>query len=252
MTAWRSTKDTPKGFFGYLHRGWGQAWRTLVTGLLVWVPLIITIWVTWFFVSRFVVQADNLLRDLVENVKPRLIQFGPFGFLEEVNYPPGVGLVLVGGLFFGTGLLTRYLVGRRIIALGEKIVRVIPFVNRIYSAVQQIRDVFVGRQGAVFQKVCLVEYPREGMVAVAFVTSNEQGLVQRAVGKELIAVFVPTTPNPTSGYLVYLPPEEVRILDIGVEEAMKLIVSGGAYIPGQTGEQGDPPAESQPETDVPQ
>jgi len=218
---------------GFLRTYWSHLWRTLVAGMLVWVPLIITVWLTWLFVSKFVFGIDLMIGYLVEHVvtwgkdKPNL------AWLDSVRYIRGSGILVVVALFLTTGLLTRHFIGRRIIAIGERIVHVIPLVNRVYRAVQQIRDVFIGRQGAVFQKVCLIEYPREDMIAVAFVTSSEQGIVQDAVGKELVAVFVPTTPNPTSGYLVYLPPSEVTELDITVEEAMKLIVSGGAYIPGK-------------------
>ena len=234
MTLRRSNEPKRSGFLGFIGTYWSHLWRTLVAGLLVWVPLIITVWLTWLFVSKFVFGIDLMIGYFVEHVlewgkgKPHL------AFLESVRYIRGSGILVVVALFLTTGLLTRYFVGRRIIAIGERIVQVVPLVNRVYRAVQQIRDVFVGRQGAVFQKVCLIEYPRENMIAVAFVTSVEQGLVQHAAGKELVAVFVPTTPNPTSGYLVYLPPSEVTELDITVEEAMKLIVSGGAYIPGNT------------------
>ena len=221
------------GVWGAVRRSWGHVWRTLVAGLLVWVPLLTTVSLLWLFVSRFLFPVEDLLQKGFRILIGWASGFPWFSFLGGLRYPYGFGMFLVFALFFGTGILTRHLIGQRIIALGEQIVRVIPFVNRIYSAVQQIRDVFVGRQGTVFQNVCLIEYPRPGMVAVAFVTAREQGVVQETVGKELLAVFVPTTPNPTSGYLVYLPPEEVQVLDISVEEAMKLIVSGGAYLPGK-------------------
>ena len=241
MALRRSNEAKRGGFLGFVRTYWSHLWRTLVTGLLVWVPLIITVWLTWLFVSKFVFGVDLMIRYFVEHVVAWGKQKPHLAFLESVRYIRGSGILIVAALFLTTGLLTRHFVGRRIIAIGERVVQVIPLVNRVYRAVQQIRDVFVGRQGAVFQKVCLVEYPRKDMIAVAFVTSGEQGLVQRAVGKELVAVFVPTTPNPTSGYLVYLSPEEVRPLDITVEEAMKLIVSGGAYIPGQ----GPPPEDKE-------
>jgi uncharacterized membrane protein len=162
-------------------------------------------------------------------------------FLSEFSYQPGFGVLLVVIIFLLTGILTNYLLGRQIIGTGERILARIPVISRIYRAVQ---DVFTGR-GAVFQKVCLVEYPRPGLVAVAFVTSSEHGVVQEVAGKNLIAVFVPTTPNPTSGYLVYLPPEEITELDISVEEAMKLIVSGGAYLPAA-----DPRAQADDEAET--
>ncbi|MBN2309370.1 MAG: DUF502 domain-containing protein [Candidatus Hydrogenedentes bacterium] len=222
-----------RALFGFVHRIWSPIWRTLVAGLLVWIPLIITVWLSWFFISKFVFGVERIIKDLFVFLNERAGDIEALAFLQHVNYPFGLGIVAVTALFLGTGVLTRHIIGRKIIALGEKIVKVVPLVNRVYSAVQQIRDVFIGRKGTVFQKVVLVEYPRPGMTAVAFVTAGEQGVVQEATGQDLVAVFVPTTPNPTSGYLVYLAPNEIQEIDISVEEAMKLIVSGGAYIPGQ-------------------
>ncbi len=240
MAIWRTEKTEPAGILGSVRDVWRQVWRTLGAGLLVWVPLIFTVWLTWFFIDKFVRTVARFVDAGFTPFKLLAERYETLAFLSYVDYPFAIGMLVALLLFLGTGILTRLYVGRRIIALGEKIVKVIPVVNRVYGAVQQIRDVFIGRQGAVFQQVCLVEYPRPGMVAVAFVTSSEHGLVQETIGKDLVAVFVPTTPNPTSGYLVYLPPDEVRILDISVEEAMKLIVSGGAYIPGQEEAEADP------------
>lgn len=205
--------------WGFLRDSWRQFIRYIVTGLLVWIPLIISFWVAYIVIVRFGWGIEKLIRRFFATI--------------DLYYEPGMGFLIAIGLFLATGFLTRYLVGRKLIGYGEMILERIPLISRVYRAVQQIRDVFVGREGTVFQQVCLVEYPRPGMYAVAFVTSTEQGLVQEKAGRDLVAVFVPTTPNPTSGYLVYLPPEEVAPLDISVEEAMKLIVSGGAYIPGQ-------------------
>jgi uncharacterized membrane protein len=227
----KSEKPVRSVAVGGLAYAWSQIWRTVVAGLLVWVPLIITVWLTYFVVNKFVLSAERNLRQAVSRVTDLAPESGLLAPFGEIAYPPGLATFLVFSLFFATGLLTRHLVGQRIIAVGERLVAVIPLVNRIYRAVQQIRDVFISRRGAVFQDVCLVDYPRAGMKAVAFVTSREQGIVQEVTGRELQAVFVPTTPNPTSGYLVYLPPEEITVVDLTVEDAMKLIVSAGAYLP---------------------
>lgn len=227
----RKKRSNKGGVIRFIREAWTQIWRTLVAGLLVWIPLIITISVSWFFVNRFLLGMERQVRELIFLAQRWGGRIPALSFLEHIEYVDGIGILLATALFFATGLLTRHLIGQRLIALGEKFVQVIPLVNRIYRAVQQIRDVFIGRKGAVFQQVCIVHYPREGMLTVAFITSTEHGLVQDVAGQELTAVFVPTTPNPTSGYLVYLPPEEVMPVDISVEEAMKLIVSAGAYIP---------------------
>ncbi|MBI4560031.1 MAG: DUF502 domain-containing protein [Candidatus Hydrogenedentes bacterium] len=215
-----------------LRLGWRQFWRHLVAGLLVWIPLITTLWVSWFFLNKFVLGIERLIKDFVTLLNHAGERSPSLEFLRYVPYRFGLGFLLVFLIFWVTGFLTRYIIGLEIIAFGERIVQRIPFIRTVYRAVKQIRDTFIGRQGAVFQNVCLVEYPRPGMYAVAFVTSREKGVVQEMTDKELVAVFVPTTPNPTSGYLVYLPPEDVAMLDIGVEDAMKIIISGGAYLPG--------------------
>lgn len=215
----------------FLQQYWSQLWRYLVAGLLVWIPLIITVWVSWWVVSRLIFGVENLIAQGVYGLNTIGQRFPALSFLQHINYHLGLGFLLVLLLFLSTGFLTRYIVGRKIINFGERILNTIPLIRRIYRAVQQIRDTFIGRNGAVFQHVCMIEYPKEGLYAVAFVTSVEQGDVQRALAKNLLAVFVPTTPNPTSGYLVYVHPNEVTMLDMSVEDAMKLIISGGAYIP---------------------
>ncbi len=209
-----------------------QLWRYLVAGLLIWIPLIITFWVSWFFINKFVLGIERQIYYLVQFLQDVGVENPQFALLTRLRYVYGLGVCFVIALFVTTGVFASNVIGKRIIAMGENVFKHrIPLVSRVYTAVVQIRDVFTGRKGGVFQAVCLVEYPREGMLAVAFITSQEQGLVQQMAGKELIAVFVPTTPNPTSGYLIYLPPSEVMMLGIGVEEAMKLIISAGAYIP---------------------
>jgi uncharacterized membrane protein len=164
-----------------------------------------------------------------------------FELLTTLKYRRGFGFLMSVALFLTTGFLARNLVGQRIIKGLERLVSRVPGISRIYKAVRQIRDVVVGREGAIFQKVCVVQYPRPGVYVMAFMTSEEQGVVQEATGKKLSAVFVPTTPNPTSGFLLYIPPDEIVVLDIPVEEAMKMIVSGGAYIPGQHEKELPPP-----------
>jgi uncharacterized membrane protein len=206
----------------------------LVTGLLVWIPLIVTLWLTWWLFKNVGLGLENLIKNGYSalNNLGQSDTYTWLAFLQKIKYRPGIGFIIAVALFFTTGFLTRNLVGRRVIRAGERIMDRIPLVSKIYRAVQQIRDVFVSREGTVFQQVCLVEYPRKGVYAVAFITSRDQGAVHDVVDKQLYSVFVPTTPNPTSGFLLYLSPEEITILDISVEEAMKLIISAGAYLPG--------------------
>jgi uncharacterized membrane protein len=224
-------RDARSGYLPLIQRIWSYVWRYLITGLMVWIPLIVTLWVAWLVTSKLIIGVDNLVAEAVLYLRDVGEKVRGLAFLQRIPVFKGFGLLVAVVLFVSTGFFTRYLIGRKIIAYGETIVNRIPLIRRIYRAAQQIRDVFVGRKGTVFQYVCLVEYPRPGMVAVAFVTSAEQGIIQEVTGQELVAVFVPTTPNPTSGYLIYLPPQEIVFLDISIEEAMKLIISGGAYQP---------------------
>lgn len=228
---------SPGGGPGFI----GQFQRYLITGLLVWVPLIITAWLTWFAVARVGGGIESIMRFLVERVNEAGARVPGLRFLMLVEYRPGTGILLTLAVFLATGLFARYVVMRRLIGAGESLVSQLPIINRIYRAVQQIRDVFVGR-GAVFQEVVIVEYPRKGIYTVGFLTSEDQGCLQATVGKPLIAVFVPTTPNPTSGFLIYFAPVEVTRLDITVEEGMKLILSAGAYQPESAAETSAPAA----------
>ncbi len=224
-------------FTSFMRVYFKQVQRYVTTGVMVWVPLFITIWVAWTFVSKIALAISVSMNRVEQYVRRVGEQVPTLDFLQHFRFDSdfasmGTGFLLAILLFLCTGFLTRYLVGRKIIATGETLVGKIPLISRVYLAVQQIRDVFVNREGAVFQQVVLLEYPRKGITAVGFVTSDEQGVVQQTTGRTLSAVFVPTTPNPTSGFLLYLPPEELTPVAMSVEDAMKLIVSGGAYIPG--------------------
>lgn len=230
------------GLARFIRAYFRQMQRYVTTGIMVWVPLFITIWVSWLFVSKIA----QTISFAMEHVEAYLNELGTrvqtLDFLEHFRFDSpiaalGTGFLLAVLLFLCTGFLTRYLLGRKLIALGEALVGKIPLISRVYLAVQQIRDVFVNREGAVFQRVVLIEYPRKGVLAVGFVTSAEQGAIQHAAGAEHVAIFLPTTPNPTSGFLLYLRPEEVIPVDMSVEDAMKLIVSGGAYVPPSAPEQ---------------
>ena len=223
---------------GLVARYWRSLWGYAVTGLLVWIPLIITMWVTWLIVERLGFGIERAIRNLLARLNVVGAKAPFLDFLTKIRYAPGFGLLSALALFLATGLLMRYWAGRKLVSLGERLLNGIPLISRIYRAVQQIRDVFVNREGTVFQSVCLIEYPRPGVFVMAFITSTEQGLVQEAAQKELYALFVPTTPNPTSGFLLYVPPAEITELDISVEDAMKLIVSGGAFLPDSSSDSG--------------
>ena len=129
------------------------------------------------------------------------------------------------------GYLSRYFIGRYAIRIAERIVRTVPFANALYASVKQIIETFSSQNRAVFQKVVLVEFPRTGIYALGFLTSRTRGEIQDKTQSEIVNIFIPTTPNPTSGFLVMFPSDQVTELSMTVSEGMKVIISGGALVP---------------------
>jgi uncharacterized membrane protein len=166
-----------------------------------------------------------------------ILKFVPAKFLPETytHLPiPGLGLVLVVLIVLVVGILTRNFVGRRMVRLGERIVDRIPLARVLYVGVKQLMEALILQKSKAFQKAALIEYPRKGVYAIAFITGESRGEVQQLTEKKMINVFVPTTPNPTSGFYILIPEDELKILDMTVEEAFKLIVSGGIVSPPGT------------------
>lgn len=222
---------TERGTISFLREYQKRFTNYLITGLMVWIPLIITVWVLWFLIRNFIVGLEVGIAGVVYQMHQIAEAYPRLYFLDYIEYRRGFGTLITIVLFVGTGLFTRFLVGQRIIATGERIVQRIPLISRIYRAVQQIRDTFVGREGAVFQKTVLVEYPRKGCWSVAFLTSDQPRYVESYLDQDLVAVFMPTTPNVTTGFLLYLPKEDVIEIELGTEEALKMVLSLGAYLP---------------------
>ena len=191
--------------------------RYLIAGLLVWVPLGITIWVLHFLLSTL----DQTLLLLPESIRPD--QFG-------VRIP-GLGVLLALAILLLTGVVAANFFGQRLIRFWESILGRIPFVKSIYSSVKQVPDTLLSDTGNAFRKALLVEFPHENSWTIAFLTGTPASAVARHVGDDHVAVYVPTTPNPTSGYFVILPRSRVRDLDMSVEEALKYIVSMGVVVP---------------------
>lgn len=175
---------------------------------------------------------------LVENIGGRFRShfffFLPDTLLERANLVVLWNLlatVMVIVLITLLGYLSRYFIGRFAIVLAERIVRTVPFVNAVYGTVKQIVDTFSTQNRAVFQEVVLVEFPRPGVFALGFLTNQVKGEIQGRTEEDLWNVFVPTTPNPTSGFLVMIPAKQVKELHMTVAEGMKVIISGGALVP---------------------
>ena len=192
--------------------------RYLVAGILVWVPLAVT-----YTLLRFVVG----LMDRTLLLLPR--QFRPEELLG-FNIP-GLGVILTIIVLLITGLLAANFVGRAFVGGWESLLDRIPVVRSIYSAAKNFAEMVFSDSSQSFKKVLLIEYPRKGLYSLAFQTSTELGEVQGRKGEEIVCCFVPTTPNPTSGFIVIVPKKDVTVLDMEVDEALKMIISLGVVVP---------------------
>jgi uncharacterized membrane protein len=189
-----------------------------LTGLAVTIPIGLTIYILIFLISLM----DGLLHVIPSRLHPDQV----LGF-----HIPGLGIIFTLILIFAMGLTTRSLLGRRLLLWGESLVYKIQLVRGIYQALKQIVDAMMSAKGESFKRVVLVEFPRKGLYTVAFVTGIASGEVQEKTEEKCINVFIPTTPNPTSGFYMMVPESETTHLDMTVEEAFKLIMSGGIVAP---------------------
>lgn len=191
-----------------------------LTGLLVTAPVLLTVYITW--------SAIQLIDSQVAGLVP--------GFSDlQFSNVPGVGLVIGVVLITVIGAIAAGFLGRWIIRLGEALLNRMPVVRTIYGATKQILETVISTQSDAFREVILVEYPRRGLWVIGFVTGGTKGEVARKVDGDMVNVFVPTTPNPTSGFLLFCPREDVIFLDMSVEDAVKLVVSGGIVTPPDKG-----------------
>jgi len=196
--------------------------RYLITGLLIWVPLAITFWVLDLLVSTM----DQTLLLL----PPEFRTENWLGF-----HLPGMGVVMTLLIVFLTGAFATNLLGARLVSLWHRILHRIPVVNSIYSSVKQISDTLFSPSGQAFRKALLVQWPGPGMWTIAFLTGVPGGDVRNHLKGDYISVYVPTTPNPTGGYFVMLPRDNVIELDMTVDEALKYIISMGVAAPAGDG-----------------
>jgi uncharacterized membrane protein len=190
--------------------------KYFITGLLIWIPFGITIWV----INLVVTTMDSLLPAVLE----------PRGWLG-VDIP-GLGVVLAVAVVFVTGLLTANIIGQRLVAVWEAVLARIPFFKSIYISVKQVSDTLFSSSGQAFRKALLVQYPRNGSWTIAFQTGTPGGDVVNHLRGEYVSVYVPTTPNPTSGFFLMMPKAEVVELDMTVDEALKYVISMGVATPG--------------------
>ncbi|NNM82219.1 MAG: DUF502 domain-containing protein [Burkholderiales bacterium] len=192
--------------------------RYFITGLLIWVPLGITFWVLNLLIGTM----DQTLLLLPAAFRPQAIL--------GVNIP-GFGVVLTLIVVFVTGLLTTNIIGQRLLMFWEGLLSRIPVVKSIYYSVKQVSDTLFSSNGEAFRKALLVQYPREGSWTVAFLTGTPGGDVANHLKGEYVSVYVPTTPNPTSGFFLMMPKQDVIELDMSVDDALKYIISIGVVPP---------------------
>jgi uncharacterized membrane protein len=192
--------------------------RYLVAGVLVWLPIIAVV-----VVIRFIVRLmDFTLLVVPMSLRPETV----LGF----NIP-GLGLLIAFVVVLCTGLLVTNLIGRRIVEGWERLLQRIPFVRALYGGVKGFAETVLSNSGESFKKVLLIEYPRRGLWSIGFMTSSRMPQVNEKTGVEQVCVFIPTTPNPTSGFIVLVPRSEAIELDMSVDAAMKLIVTLGVVTP---------------------
>ena len=192
--------------------------KNLVAGILIILPISLTFYIVFLLVR----VVDRILIFLPPQYNPQT--YLPFNI-------PGVGLFFAVIIIFMVGLLARNYIGSKLIEFWENMVNKIPFIRTIYVAIKQLGETIFIKKEKDFKRVVLIEYPRKGVFTLAFTTGRGEGEIQEKTKKRVLNIFVPTTPNPTSGFYLLVPEDEIKFLDMGVEDAFKLIISGGMATP---------------------
>ena len=203
--------------------------RYLVAGILVWAPLAVTYWLLKFAVGLM----DRTLKWIPSQYQPGVLLQQLFQTAEPIHIP-GLGVILALVVLLLTGVLAANFVGRAFVGGWESLMDRIPVVRSIYSAAKNFAEMVFSDSSQSFKNVLLIEYPRKGLYSLAFQTSSNLGEVQGRTGEEVVCCFVPTTPNPTSGFIIIVPKKDVIELDMSVDEAVKLIMSLGVVVPTWT------------------
>ncbi|HUS53922.1 MAG TPA: DUF502 domain-containing protein [Thermohalobaculum sp.] len=199
---------------------WAGMRANFLTGLIVVAPIVLTLYLTW----NFITFVDAKVVPLVP------APYNPRTYIDADI--PGFGLVIF--LIFTTmvGYFAKRVFGKQLIRLGESIVSRMPVVRSIYNALKQIVETVLSQTKSSFRQACMVEYPRKGLWAIAFIATDTKGEIkEKQGGEEMVSVFLPTTPNPTSGFLLFVPKKDVILLDMTIEEAAKLVISAGLVVP---------------------
>ena len=191
----------------------------LFAGVLVTAPISITVYLTWVFIQFM----DSLV------VKSLPEKYNPDTYLPFTL--PGLGLLAILTVLILIGWFATNFLGRLIFKMSDYIVHQVPVIRNLYGAIKQIFETIMASQSQAFRDVVMLEYPRREVWSIGFVTGTSKGQIQKLTDSETINVFVPTTPNPTSGYLLFVPKKEIHFLDMTVEEGIKLVVSAGIITP---------------------
>lgn len=193
----------------------------LFAGLVIWLPIVVT-----FIILRFLVDMlDSTFALLPNSYQPEKL----LGI-----HIPGLGVLLSLLLLLITGLVARNILGQRLLAWGDSMLIRIPLVRTIYQGTKQVIEAIFASNGQAFRKVMLIEYPRKGIWSLAFLTGSATADLALHSGEQMVSLFIPTTPNPTSGFLIWVPVRDVIELNMSVEDALKLIISLGAMMPTET------------------
>jgi uncharacterized membrane protein len=192
--------------------------RYFITGLLIWVPLVITGWVLSMIISTL----DQSLRLMPASLHPENL----VGFAI-----PGAGAVLTLAMILFTGLLAANFIGQKLVVWWEMLLARIPVVNSVYNSVKQVSDTLFSPNGNAFRKAVLVRYPHQNSWTIAFLTGQPGGDVINHLNGDYVSVYVPTTPNPTSGFFLMMPAKDIVELEMTVDEALKYIISMGVVAP---------------------
>ncbi len=213
-------------------------WRSsFLTGLAVTLPALLTLAAVKWLIGTISSVTDVLLFFVPKSLTHEGLIYPSDGKGDMLWYWKLVALALAVVLISAVGVLARYYIGKKIIDWTDRVLMRVPFLNKIYGAIKQVNDAFSGDRHS-FKTVVLVEFPREGIYSIGFLTSEQRDEVQQKTREKVVCVFVPTTPNPTSGFLILVPEAKVTKLDMSVADGIKYIVSLGSLSPEYT-----PPAE---------
>ncbi len=203
--------------------------KYLIAGLLSWLPLAITVWVlSWLYGTL------NGVFETLLSTSQALLPESMHAGLERLRHMPGLGVVMMALGLLLTGIFAANFVGQWWLRQWDRLMGNIPIVKSIYSSVKQVSDTLFSSSGNAFREAVLVQYPRQGSWTIAFVTGKPSGEVASHLPEDMVSVYVPTTPNPTSGFFLMMPRADVHVLGMSVDEALKYVISMGVVAPPDT------------------